>query len=153
VRQPRLWGSEWMIEHERKKENSTECSVWAAYSLRVTKKRWAHICLYIKRTTDQSTPAPPCPAIGMQLRPIKLLGEPQLGSWDGFSSSSLQQRIGPESQVWFRGNIVGTATTAETNITKERNLEYIVVVLRETKKRMKGFKKLKLRNFHPWDEA
>jgi len=45
--------------------------------------------------------------------------------------------------------MVGTATTAETNITKERNLEYIVVVLRETKKRMKEFEKLELGSFHP----
>jgi len=125
------------------------------------------IYLYIKWTADQSLTAPPCPAVGVHWRPANSseAGAVRLADSSARRNSGyerlikeafptwLQQKIDPGSQVWFRGDMVGTATTAETKVTKESNLKYIVVVLRGTEEWMKEFQKLELRNFHPRDEA
>jgi len=49
--------------------------------------------------------------------------------------------------------VVGTATTAVMKVTIERNLECIVVMLRETVNQVKRFEGAELRNLHPRDEA
>jgi len=150
-----------MIRNGREKENSTECSVCAAYTLRSTGNDEHIFTCISRRTTDQSLPAAPCPAAGTQSRPIKwpkILEADSTGFWTAGESEEilwtlLQQWTAPELQFRSSPDVVGTATTAVMKVTIERNLECIVVMLRETVNQVKRFEGAELRNLHPRDEA
>jgi len=145
-------------KYGRKKENSTDWGLCAAYSLRSTENDEHIFTCISKRTTHQSLPAAPCPATGEHLRPIKW---PKTSEVDlsGFSNGevvemswiSLQQWIVPEWQFWSEPDMAGTAGTATTAVMKvtiERNLECIV----ERDSKMSEIVR-RLRSFHPRDKA
>lgn len=153
MRKARLWGSEWMIIWKEKMK-TVRMLVFEQHKAWEELKTMSIYWLHIRWTADQSLPAPPCPAAGVHWRPTKSLKESEVDPIRLKDSSSsrnsgkiwrieetfpiwLQQWMDPESQLWLRADMVGTATTAEMKVTNESDLKYIVVMLRETEKRMK----------------